>query len=744
MEEEGLTTLEGTVQTVVFQNPENGYTVLRLKTENGPVTVVGCLPGIAAGEGLRALGSFTEHQAYGEQFKAEQAERSLPRGAEAILDYLSSGAIRGIGAKTAQLIVARFGDKTLEVMDSAPEKLAELRGITPKRAEEIGKQYKKQAGLRDLMEFLAAYGVRPFAAARLVRAYGDAAKAAVTRNPYILADEYFGLDFFEADDFALKLGFDGNCSERIEAAVLFELRHNTGNGHVFLPREKLAAAAAQLIGAEPSQADAAISDLTDGNYIVTCQVAGEAACYLDDLYRAETGTAEKLLAMTAIPRVPPHNLKSLLEKAESRCGVSFAPEQRAAVEAAAGCGVLVLTGGPGTGKTTTVRGILELFDGMGIATLLAAPTGRAAKRLSEVTGRDAQTVHRLLGAGMPDGENGSGCVFEKCAAEPLDCGALVLDECSMMDVSLTAALLDALPPAARLVMVGDADQLPSVGPGNVFSDVIRSGAVPVVRLTEIFRQARESEIVKNAHLINSGELPALRKNTGDFFFLQRATAEAAADTITGLVASRLPEKMGIGPRDIQVLSPSRKRAAGTAELNLRLQAALNPPADGKKEKAAGERVFRVGDRVMQTRNNYDIMWYKAPAGAAPSGRTETGAGVYNGDVGYIEDIDEDGGTVLVSFEDKLTPYPFEMLSDLELAYAVTVHKAQGSEYPAVVLAAPPGMPRLCTRSVLYTAVTRARNLLIIVGDAGIVASMVENDRRQKRYSGLRARLAGEA
>ena len=495
-------------------------------------------------------------------------------------------------------------------------------------------------------------------------------------------------------------------------------------------------ASAQLIGVSADAVETAIDDLEDGDYIIEETVAGVRACYLDDIYRDETYAARRISDLASMHTPLPANIAKLIERAETRCTVKFADIQREAIIKAAENGILVLTGGPGTGKTTTVRGILELFDELGLDTLLTAPTGRAAKRLSELTGREAQTVHRLLGAGAPEAELER--VFQKCESDRLDCDAVILDETSMMDISLMAALLEAMPPRARLVLVGDADQLPSVGPGNVFSDIIRSGAVETVRLSQIFRQAEKSDIVKCAHLINAGTVPEIR-NTGDAFMLKRIGAENVADTVVGLIAERLPAKMGIPAGEIQVLSPSRKTGAGTGELNRLIQARLNPPAEGKRERAVKDFIFRVGDRVMQTRNNYDIMWYRALEGD----RREPGAGIYNGDVGYIEDIDEKNEYALIRFEDRITPYPFDSLGDLELAYAMTVHKSQGSEYRAVVLAIPQGVPMLKTRGVLYTAVTRARELLVVVGADADFAEMVHNDRRQRRYSGLRARLAGE-
>ena len=751
-----LIVIEGTVQAIIFQNPENGYTVLRLRVGDESVTAVGTLPGLAPGEGLRLYGSWTTHASFGQQFKAEHAERSLPEGSSAIYEYLAGGAIKGVGPKLARQIVSEFGPRTLEVIETSPEELTKIKGITDKKARDIGERFRQQTGMRRLMEFLADNGVKPIAAARLYRTYGEEAEQVITENPYILADEYFGLDFFAADEFARKLDFTADAPERVEAAIRFEMRHNEGNGHVFLPVDKLTAATAQLISVEPDSVERGLASLVERGDAVAQTVAGVEGLYLADLYEAERHVALRIgeMARRRVDKV--QGLQILMERAEYACGITFAKKQREALEAAANGRVMVLTGGPGTGKTTTVRGILGLYDEMGIKTLLTAPTGRAAKRLTELTGREAQTVHRLLGAGMP--ESGLGTVFEKCVSDMLECDAVILDETSMVDIRLMAALLDAMPPDSRLIMVGDADQLPSVGPGNVFGDVIRSAVVPVIALTDIFRQAKESAIVKNAHMINKGVTPELKNAGGDFFFLRRPDAASVTATVTELISSRLPKNMGVPPEDIQVLAPSRKYAGGARELNAAIQEALNPPSEDKKEKTVGNITFRVGDRVMQTRNNYDIIWVKssspeedksrADAVAASTQeresetrRHEAGTGIFNGDVGYIEGMDE--SIAYIRFDERLVPYPFDQMTDLELAYAVTVHKSQGSEYRAVILALPKCPPGLVNRSLLYTAVTRARELLIAVGGADVFAAMVANDRRQRRYSGLRARLCGE-
>ncbi len=739
MDEVELVAIEGDVRAVIFQNPENGYTVLRLGAGDETVTCVGTLPGVAPGEKLRLYGSWTSHASYGQQFKAEHAESFLPEGSAAIYDYLASGAIRGVGAKLARAIVDEFGKRSLEVIENSPEELTRVKGITEKKAAAISQRFREQTGMRRLMEFLADNGVKPAAAVRLWRLYGDEAESAVTENPYILAGEELGLDFFTADELARKLGFAPDCVERVRAALIFELRHNEGNGHVFLPRDKLVAATAQLLSIDPDSVRAAAEDMAQLGELVSQRVTTVDALYMRDLFEAEELTAQRLSQMTKTPVDKVQGLQILMERSEYACGIRFADKQRAALELAANRRVLVLTGGPGTGKTTTVRGILNLFDEMGLTTLLTAPTGRAAKRLSELTGREAQTVHRLLGAGMPEaGER----EFEKCAADPLECDAVVLDETSMVDIRLMAALLDAMPADTRLVLVGDADQLPSVGPGNVFGDIIRSGVAPVIALTDIFRQASLSDIVKNAHKINAGEVPSLKNTGGDFFFLKRSDPESVTATVTELISKRLPNNMGIPAREIQVLAPSRKYGGGVNALNLAIQEALNPAAPGKKEKTVGSVTFRVGDRVMQTRNNYDILWTRE-IGDGEDARSEPGYGIFNGDVGYIEDMDESAGTASVRFDERLVPYPFEQMVELELAYAVTVHKSQGSEYRAVILALPKCPPGLVTRGVLYTAVTRARELLVIAGGPDVLSAMVANDRRARRYSGLRARLCGE-
>ena len=728
---EELTTREGTVQSVIFQNEENGYTVLRLVTEEGElITVVGCVPCAAPGEHLGVSGAWETHPQHGTQLRAEEVERRLPEDAEELISYLGSGICKGLGPATARRLVERFGAETAEVISSQPEKLSLIKGITARRAMEISESFRRHMGLRRLMAFLAQYGLPPVLAIRLRQIYGDGALDAIRRDPYLLSADAGGLPFSAADEIAMSMGFSARSPERLRSALLFELSHNEGNGHVFLPRGKLLAATAQLLGDEDG-VEEALDTLIDEGKVSSETVANVEACYLLRLHEAEDYACRKLLNLLSATADVSSRAGRTVDEIEQSQGITYAPLQRKAVELAAEHGVLILTGGPGTGKTTTVRGIVSLFERMGLAIVLAAPTGRAAQRLGELTGREAQTIHRLLG--MSWNEATHEVTFTKGEKEPLEADAVIVDEMSMVDLPLFAALLRALRPGTRLVMVGDADQLPSVGAGNVFSDLIRSGKVETVFLREVFRQAERSAIIRNAHAVNAGEPPRLQNDQGDFYFLCRRDAQRAVSTVVELCQSRLPEKMGIPVGDIQVLTPTRKGPAGTENLNRLLQDALNPAKPGQPEIRWGERIFRPGDRVMQTRNDYDILWEKEDG--------TVGSGVFNGDVGRIQAIDPAGEWLAILYEDRKALYSLEMLSEIDLAYAQTVHKAQGSEYPCVVLCAMPSAPGLMVRGVLYTALTRARELLILVGDDAAVREMAANDRRARRYSGLRWRLA---
>ena len=581
------------------------------------------------------------------------------------------------------------------------------------------------------MEFLARYQLPPVLAMQLRQQYGDAALEMVQENPYLLSSDSCGVEFALTDGIAMSMGIAADSGERLQAAVTFELSHNENNGHVFLPRPKLVAATCQLLQCGQELAEQALDDLIDRGAVVQERVANVEACYLRRLWEAETSACRRLNGLLAVDADRSGQAARTIEEIQREQGITYAPQQRQAVELAARTGVLILTGGPGTGKTTTVRGIVALFQKMGLDIMLAAPTGRAAKRMSELTGMEAQTVHRLLGMSWNDATHQ--VTFTKTEQEPLEADAVIVDEMSMVDLSLFSALLRALRPGTRLVLVGDADQLPSVGAGNVFSDLIRSGRVETVFLREVFRQAEQSAIIRNAHSVNLGEPPRLTNDQGDFFFLCRRDGERTLSTVVDLCRSRLPEKMGIPADQIQVLTPTRKGPSGTVSLNRSLQAALNPPKPDKRELQWGERLFREGDRIMQTRNDYDVVWEKADG--------TVGTGMFNGDVGKIVQIDPSGEWLTVDFDGRTALYGVEQLNEVDLAYAMTVHKAQGSEYRCVVLAAMPAAQSLMVRGVLYTALTRARELLILVGDDAAVRAMAANDRQQRRYSGLRWRLA---
>ena len=722
-QERELTEISGSVESVIYKNEENGYTVLRLRNEDDEMlTVVGIIPFATPGETMFLTGQWS---------KAEFAQRMMPSDENAIYAYLASGAIRGIGPATAALIVQRFHGKSLDVIENEPERLAEIKGISQLKAKQLSKSFRQQVGVRRLMEFICSFELRPILAMRLYQHYGDKALELLRENPYILAAVHIGGSFYEADRLALNMGMDEQNRSRVNAAVLHELRHNLENGHCFLPREKLNAATAELIRVEPEVIEESIQDLIDNNLIRFEQIAKQNACYLPELYEAETDTALRLSRMCRASFQERVDLDALVEKLEKSQHIRYAERQRQTLSLALEHQLVVITGGPGTGKTTSIRAILAMFDALGIRTVLAAPTGRAAKRMTELTGKEASTVHRLLGAKFD--EDGERVIFQKNEQQRLECDAVILDECSMVDLLLMDALLRALQPSCRLILVGDADQLPSVGPGNVFSAVIRSGAVPTVRLTEIFRQNEGSRIVRNAHMINQGIHPDLAENAGDFFRLKRMQAGSTVDTVVELCAARLPSKMHIPPEEIQVLTPTRKGELGTVNLNKRLQEALNPAAKEKKEKSFGEAVFREGDRVMQIRNNYDILWHNED-------NTNVGMGIYNGDIGRIQKIDLLEETLTVDFEGRIAQYGFDALLELEHAWAMTVHKAQGSEYRAVILALGNSAPMLMTRDVLYTAVTRARELLILVGDDAVAQRMVDNFRPSKRYCALRVRL----
>ena len=735
MAEQELEILQGAVSAVVYQNYENGYAVLRLNLGGGQtVTVVGTIPLPAVGEKLMVTGKWSNHPSYGRQFEAEFLERLMPQTAMEILNYLSSRVIKGIGPRMAARIVERFGTETLAVMEREPERLAEVAGISREKARSIGEEFRLQVGMRQIMEFFALHHLPAELAVRTYKRYGDSTMELLYDDPYLLMDEELEAEFGAVDQFAIALGVAGDDPRRVEAGVLFELNYNLTGGHSFLPEDKLIAATARLLTVEEDTVKQAVGRLLQVDRLNREQLAGITVIYLPQLYEAETESTRRLLEFAGNTFPEPKNLNKLIASVAKDSGIDYSSQQLEAIREAATSGLLLITGGPGTGKTTILNGILELLGRMQLRCLLAAPTGRAAKRLSEVTGEDASTIHRLLEAGI-DPATGK-MFFARDEENPLKCDAVIVDEMSMVDIQLLHSLLQAIPQGKRLILVGDPDQLPPVGPGFPFGDMLRSGVLPSVRLTEIFRQAQQSLIVMNAHRVNQGEMPDLKCVTSDFFFMRRSSEEAVCSLIRDLCATRLPQNMGIPSDQIQVLSPTRKGAVGTVNLNRLLQEALNPPGPDKKERAFGDYLFREGDRVMQIRNNYDILWKKTDA-------SMVGAGIFNGDVGIIQSIDTGSETLSVLFDDRVAEYDFTQLSELEPAYAMTVHKSQGSEYRAVVLTAWNGSPYLLSRSILYTAITRARELLVIVGKEETVGIMVENAKKNRRYSGLKLRLQGK-
>lgn len=731
---EDLEMIQGAISAVVYQNYDNGYAVLRLSVGGGQnVTVVGTIPMPAVGERLLVTGKWSTHASYGRQFEAEFLERLMPQSAMEILNYLSSRVIKGIGPKMAARIVERFGSETLAIMEREPERLSEVAGISREKARAIGEEFRLQVGIRQLMEFFALHHLPADLAVRTYKLYGESTLELIYDDPYLLMEEGLEAPFGAVDRFAIELGMAGDDPRRIEAGILFELNYNLTCGHSFLPEEKLVPATAQLLNVPGEAVSQGIQRLLEGERLVRQTLAGIVVIYLPALFEAEQYCTQRLLEFAALSFPEPRGLDKKIRDAQQESGVDYSEEQQQAVREAAASGLLLVTGGPGTGKTTILRGILSLLGQMQLRCLLAAPTGRAAKRLTEVTGEDASTIHRLLEAGIDP--NTGNMVFARDEDNPLKADAVIVDEMSMVDVQLLCALLRAIPQGKRLILVGDPDQLPPVGPGFPFRDMLRSEVLPTVRLTEIFRQAQKSLIVMNAHRVNRGEMPDLKTVNSDFFFMRRTSEEAVAQLIRDLCTTRLPKNMGIPPEQIQVLCPTRKGGVGTVNLNRLLQAALNPPTPEKKERSFGDFLFREGDRVMQIKNNYDIVWKSCDG-------TTAGTGIFNGDVGVIREIDPGAETMTLVFDDREAVYDFTQLNELEPAYAMTVHKSQGSEYRAVILTAWNGSPYLLNRSILYTAITRARELLIVVGREETVAAMVNNAAKNRRYTGLKLRLQG--
>lgn len=729
--------IEAFADETVFRNEENGYTVLVVKAGKSRVSAVGIMPPIAVGEKLRITGDWTEHPVYGRQIKVQSIEIEKPTTLSGIEKYLSSGMIRGIGPATAKLLIRAFGEETLDVLYSQPEKLLDVPGIGKKRAQMIQESYAEQAQQREAMVFLQSYGVTPALAVKIYKRYGENVRQVITRNPYRLVEDVEGIGFKTADRIAASLGIEQSSEYRLSAGVKYTLSEATaGAGHCYLPRPELALAARRLLGSDADSIDRTIDSLILSHdisaQILPCDSGEEVvALYLPSTYRAESEVARRLREMIdAMPDSMASDLTAQIDELERIEGLAFHTQQRQAIETAVTHGMTVITGGPGTGKTTIIKCIIKLLSVHGDVAL-AAPTGRAAKRMSEACGMEAKTLHRLLEYGGEEGD------FARSEDNPLEIDTLIIDEMSMVDIFLMRSLLRALVPGTRLIMVGDADQLPSVGAGNVLRDILDSGVIPSVRLTEIFRQDEKSMIVYNAHRINRGESPRLNAKGSDFFFERAVSPSDAAKRIVTLCSARLPGFLNLDPvRQMQVLSPTKKGECGVWMLNQLLQAEFNPPASGKHERVRGDTTFREGDKVMQTRNNYQLKWKKDGAIGI-----EDGQGVFNGDIGFVTFIDPQEHVMEVQFDDERTAtYEGGDVDDLELAYCISVHKSQGSEFPVVIMPAVGGPPMLLTRNLFYTAVTRARRMVMIVGRENAIEQMIANVNTRRRYSALCWRL----
>ena len=733
----GLLRLTGSIEHVIYANEDNGFAICDLGTESGDlITITGTLPYVGEGDSVTVYGKWVHNPKYGRQFRVETCERQMPADANSMLRYLASGAIKGIGPKIAQRIVDEFGDETFDVIEHHPEWLANVSGISRKSAKSIGADFAEKAGIRSAMMFFRDF-FGAAATVRIYKRYGGNAVELAKKNPYRLCEEIEGIGFERADRMARDLGLATDSEDRICSGICYLLSSNAqANGHVCLPRDKTVQGAARLLGVDETAVNDALELLLAREKVHAERLGGIELLYDKKQYENEKYIATKLLLLDRVcPAMETANIGAFIDREQAETGVRYADLQRRAISDALENGVMLLTGGPGTGKTTVVRALLHIFSSMGLKIALTAPTGRAAKRLSESTSCEARTIHRLLEYGGE--ESGGRGRFMRDESNILEENVLIVDEASMVDSLLMGALLRAVKPGSRLVLIGDADQLPSVGAGNVLRDLIDSGRFATVRLTEIFRQAQKSLIVTNAHAINRGELPRLDVKDNDFFFMPRSEDASITATVAQLCGIRLPRTYGaMATTGTQVIVPSRKGEAGTEHLNVVLQATLNPPSPEKREHRFREITYREGDRVMQVRNNYDMEWERDNG--------MTGAGIFNGDVGVIESIDPTDGNMRIRFEDRTVTYEFSLLEDLEPAYAVTVHKSQGCEYPIVILPLGNVPPMLRSRNLLYTAVTRAQCIVIVVGREDVLADMVHNNRQTMRYTGLSERLRREA
>ncbi len=746
--------ITGYVDHIIFRNEDNGYTVLELISGGREITCVGTMQYISEGEALEAEGSYTEHSTYGRQFQISSYTFKTPEDEISIERYLGSGAVKGIGMALAARIVRRFGKDTFRIIEEEPERLAEIKGISQRKAQEIAEQMAEKRDLRKAMLFLQQYGISTALSIKIYNTYGPALYQIVRENPYKLADDITGVGFRIADEIAARVGILTDSDFRIRSGVLYILAQAMAEGHVFLPLTELTARAGELLGTDPERAEAQLAELAVERRIVIKEIPAQndepadaalekedgktPGIYLASNYYMELNTAKMLHDLNLSAQISPGVIQQRLDQIEEETGTKLEELQRVAVMEAVANGLLVITGGPGTGKTTTINALIRYFEAEGLEILLAAPTGRAAKRMTEATGCAAQTIHRLLEVSGAPEETGARTHFERNMQNPLEADVIIIDEMSMVDIFLMHALLCAVTPGTRLIMVGDVNQLPSVGPGCVLKDIIGSGRFPVVRLTKIFRQASESDIVVNAHKINRGEHVVLDNKSRDFFFLQRDDANVIIRVILTLVQQKLPRYVEASPYEIQVLTPMRKGLLGVERLNGILQQFLNPPAADKQEKEYAGGIFREGDKVMQIKNNYQAEWeVRGRHGIA----VERGAGVFNGDMGIVRQINPFAELMTVEFdENRYVDYTFKQLDELELAYAITIHKSQGSEYPAVVMPLLAGPKMLMTRNLLYTAVTRAKRCVTIVGSAQVFGQMIDNRYEQKRYSALGERI----
>ena len=726
-------TINGFVEKVVYRNTENGYTVVNISVEGDDVVCTGYFSDITEGDQIIAEGSFVEHKQYGIQFTVASYEIKEPETSVAMEKYLGSGIIKGVGPALSAKIVKKFGDETFNIIEREPERLAEIKGITEKKAIEIGSQFEEKKEFRNAMIFLNQYGVSNALAMKIYKEYGIKVMKIVRENPYRLADDIAGVGFKTADEIALRMGFSPESSMRMKAGISFALSMAASNGHTYLLYEDLYEESKRLLGISEAEFESDIYELTIERKIVLKEVKGERRVYNNNLYYMELTVARKLLDLNAKSENNYKVMEAKVKEVEAKTGIKLGDLQRKAVYEAVESGLVIITGGPGTGKTTTINAIIKLFEMQNMEILLAAPTGRAAKRMTETTGMEAQTIHRLLELnGNP--EEGGSMRFERNELNPLEADVIIIDEMSMVDIYLMYSLLKAVTVGTRLILVGDVNQLPSVGPGKVLKDIISSEKFNVVRLSEIFRQAAESDIITNAHKINAGQSIRLDNKSKDFFMLSMNSSLQIQRALVSLIAEKLPPYVDATKYDIQVLTPSRKGELGVENLNKILQQYINPPAPGKREKQWGEVIFRENDKVMQIKNDYQMEWKIV----TKKGLTiKEGSGVFNGDCGIIREINEFAGTVTVEFDEgKLVEYTGATLEELELAYAITIHKSQGSEYPAVIIPLLNAPKPLLNRNLLYTAVTRARKCVTIVGSENSVNEMIQNESEMKRNSGL--------